>query len=56
VYRKLTVLYFKQKGRDHLEDLGVGVRIILELIFEKQSGKLWTGFICLMIGTSGGLV
>jgi hypothetical protein len=33
------------KGRDHPEDLGVDGRIILELIFEKQGGKLWAGFI-----------
>jgi hypothetical protein len=34
------------KERDHLEELGVDVRII-----EKYGGKLWTGCIWLRIGT-----
>jgi len=37
------------KGREHLEDLGACVRIL-----EKQGVKLWTGFIWLRTGTSGG--
>jgi hypothetical protein len=44
------------KGRDHVEDLGVGGRIILEVILGNFSGKMWNGFICLKIGTSGGLL
>jgi hypothetical protein len=28
------------KGRDHSEDLGLGRRIILEWVLEKQCGKL----------------
>jgi hypothetical protein len=32
-------------GRDHLEDLGVDGKIILEWILGKQFGKVWTGFI-----------
>jgi len=43
------------KVRDHSEDLGVDGRIVLERILEKQGGKLWTDFIWLGIGTSGGL-
>jgi hypothetical protein len=43
------------KGRDHLEDLGVDVKLILKSILRKYSGKMWTGFIWLRIGTSGGL-
>jgi len=31
------------KGRDHLEDLGVDGKIILEWILGKQGGKVWTG-------------
>jgi hypothetical protein len=31
-------------------------RIILEWILEKYGGKLYTRFICLRIGTSGGLL
>jgi hypothetical protein len=38
------------KGRDHSDDLGIGGRIILEWILQKQSGNLWTGLIWLRIG------
>jgi hypothetical protein len=52
-----TVLLLEnQKGRDHSEDLGVDRKVILEWILMKQGGKLWTGFIRLRIGTSGGLL
>jgi hypothetical protein len=44
------------KGRDFSEDLEVDERIILEWILGKQGGKVWTGFIWLRIGTSGGLL
>jgi hypothetical protein len=37
------------------EDLDVGERIILKWILEKQDGVVWTGFIWLRTGTSGGL-
>jgi hypothetical protein len=43
------------KGREHLEDLGMDRKIILEWIFEKECGKLWTGCTLLRIGSSGGL-
>jgi hypothetical protein len=42
------------KGVDCLEDLVIDGRIILQLILQKQDGKLWTGFIWLRIGTIGG--
>jgi hypothetical protein len=42
-------------GRDHLEDLGVDDRIILEWILGKYDVKVCTGFIWIRIGTSGGL-
>jgi hypothetical protein len=41
---------------DHLEDLDVDGRIILQLIFKKWTGRAWTGFIWLRIGTGGGLL
>jgi hypothetical protein len=44
------------KGRDHSENLGVDGMIILEWILQKYDGNLWTGFIWLRIGTSGGLL
>jgi len=44
------------KVRDHLEGLGVGGKIMLQWILWKWDGKLWTGFMGLRIGTSGGLL
>jgi hypothetical protein len=44
------------KGSGHLEDLSLGGKIILELILGKRGRKVWTGFIWLKIGTSGGLL
>jgi hypothetical protein len=41
---------------DKFEDLAVDGKIIFERILEKLVGKLWTGFICPRIGTSGGLL
>jgi hypothetical protein len=42
------------KGRDYSEDLRVDGKIILERILDKYGGKVWTGCICLRMGTSGG--
>jgi hypothetical protein len=39
-----------------LENLGADRRIILIWITMKQVGRLWTRFISLRIGTSGGLL
>jgi hypothetical protein len=39
-----------QKGRDHTEDIGVD-NTILEWILGKRGGKVWTGFIWLIIWT-----
>jgi hypothetical protein len=44
------------KGRVHAEDPGVEGKIILERILGKYIGELWTEFIWLRIGTSGGLL
>jgi len=46
----------KLKERDHAEDLGVDVRIILEWILGKQGREGWTGFIWLRIGNGAGLL
>jgi hypothetical protein len=39
-----------------LEDPGVDERIILRWIFRKWDVEVWTGSICLRIGTGGGLL
>jgi len=41
------------RGRDHLEDLVIGRKIILKWIFKSRMGE-WTGFFWLMIVTGGG--
>jgi hypothetical protein len=44
------------KGSDHLEDLGIDKKIILDWILGKLDGDVWTGCTCPGIGTSGGLL
>jgi hypothetical protein len=44
------------KERDDWEGLDIGGRIILKRILEKWDGVVWTGFIQLRIGTSGGFL
>jgi hypothetical protein len=44
------------RGRKHLEDLGVDGRIILRCVLKKKGVRVWTGFIWLKIGISGGLL
>jgi len=44
------------KGRDHLQDLVKERRMVLEWFLDKQVRKVWTGFIWLRVGTSGGLL
>jgi hypothetical protein len=39
---------------EHLEYLGVDGKIILNVIFQKWGGKVWTGVVWLRIGTGGG--
>jgi hypothetical protein len=43
------------KGTDHLEDIGIDVKIILKWILRIQSGRMWTGFMRLGIRTSSRL-
>jgi hypothetical protein len=39
-----TVLLFGNlKGRDHLEDVGIDGKVILEWILGENGGKVWTG-------------
>jgi len=40
--------------RDHLEDLCIDGRIILQWIFKKWNGEAWTRLIWFRIGTVGG--
>jgi hypothetical protein len=42
--------------RDHLKDLGVEGRTILNWILKKQDMRMWAGFIGLWIETSSGLL
>jgi hypothetical protein len=44
------------KERDHLEDLGVDGKIILEWILTQYTGSTWTGLMCLRIEKNGGLL
>jgi hypothetical protein len=52
----LDILAGRPEGKNNSEDLGEDGKITLEWILGKWSGKLWTGFIWLRIGTSGGLL
>jgi hypothetical protein len=42
--------------RDHLEDVGVEGRIILNQIIKKQDMRMWVEFIWLSIETRSGLL
>jgi hypothetical protein len=44
------------KGRDFSEDVGVDERIILKWILGMSGGRVWIGFIWLMVRPSGGLL
>jgi hypothetical protein len=45
-----------RKRRNSFGDLSLDHRIILKEILRKEYLKVWTGFICFRIGTSGGLL
>jgi hypothetical protein len=44
------------KGRNHKEDLDIDGMTVLKWILKKDDVRVWTGFIWLRVGTSGGLV
>jgi len=39
-----------------MEDQSVDGRIILDCILQKESGKVWTGFLCLRVDTCSRLL
>jgi hypothetical protein len=45
-----------QKETDHWEKIEADGKIILKWNFEEQNEVVWSGFIWLRIGTSGGLM
>jgi hypothetical protein len=45
-----------ENPKSPLANLGVDGRIILKGIFRKLDGKVKNGFICVITGTSGGLL
>jgi hypothetical protein len=50
------VLVWKPKEKNHLEDVSLDERIILERIIKKAVRKAWIGLIWLRIETSGGIL
>jgi hypothetical protein len=43
------------RDKDHLEDIGIDGRVMLEPILKKSVGSVWTGLISHRMGTNGGL-
>jgi hypothetical protein len=44
------------KDRDHLENLGVDVRVILRLTTKQWNGEAWIGLMWMRIGTGSELL
>jgi hypothetical protein len=51
-----TVLVGKPERKTALRRTYPGRRTILKWVLEKQDGVIWTGLICLRIGTNGGIL
>jgi hypothetical protein len=51
-----NILIGKPAERNHLENLGVDWKIMLERMLYNKCGLLWTGFIWLRLGTDVGLL
>jgi hypothetical protein len=51
-----NILVGKPEGKNHLEDLDVDRKMILEWIVGTWDVKVWTGCMWHRIGTSGGLL
>jgi hypothetical protein len=49
------ILLGKPEGKTPLENEEVGTWVILKWKLERYDGVIWTGLICLRIGTSRGL-
>jgi hypothetical protein len=50
------ILVGKPEGKNHQEDRDLDGWLILKWILERYAGVVWTGLICLRIGTSGGIM
>jgi hypothetical protein len=51
-----SILVGKPERKNHLKGISVDESIILELILGKYRGMVWTKFIWIRIGTSGGIL
>jgi hypothetical protein len=49
-----TVLIWNFWHKDHMEDLGIGGRILLRWFWKKLYGKAWAGLIWLRMGSMTG--
>jgi hypothetical protein len=50
------MLFGKPEGKRPVGRLCINGKIVLEWILQNSGGKMWTGFIWLRIGISGGIL